>query len=250
MIDGQAVYVIWLREMKRFFRDKSQILIGSVRPVTWLFFMGYGLGPSFHGAPGTGYTQFVLPGITIMALLFTAIQSAISIIWDREFGFLKEMLVAPISRTSIVLGKACGGTTLSVVEGFIVLLLGPVIGVHLRLTQLLACLGIMTITAFSLSALGITIASRMKSFEGFGAIMNFLVMPLFLLSGALFPLKGLPGWLYVLVRMNPLSYGVDLMRGALLGLNRNSNLTNVSVILGFGLVMIASAVWQFNQTES
>src|SRR5690348_7055004 len=121
MIDVQAIYVIWLREMKRFFRDKMQLLIGSVRPMTWLFFMGYGLGPSFRGAPGAGYTQFVLPGITIMTVLFTAIQSSISIIWDREFGFLKEMLVAPISRTSIVLGKALGGTTLSLIEGVIVL---------------------------------------------------------------------------------------------------------------------------------
>jgi ABC-2 type transport system permease protein len=218
--------------------------------VTWLFFMGYGLSASVRTNKGPGYTQFVLPGIIIMAILFTSIQSSISIIWDREFGFLKEMLVAPISRTSIVLGKAMGGTTLSAIEGGIVLLLGPLIGVHLSAFQIIKSFGIMLLTAFALSGLGITIASRMRSFEGFGAIMNFLVMPLFLLSGALFPLKGLPGWLYVLVRANPLSYGVDLMRGTLLNLNQNSYLVNLGVIGLFTLIMIGSAVWQFNQQDS
>src|SRR5438128_534749 len=112
-MDLQAIYIIWLREMTRFFRDKWQIIIGSVRPITWLLFMGFGLGPSFHSPHGADYSQFVLPGITMMAVLFTAIQAAIGIIWDREFGFLKEMLVAPIPRTAIVLGKALSGTTLA-----------------------------------------------------------------------------------------------------------------------------------------
>jgi ABC-2 type transport system permease protein len=250
MIDWQAVYVIWLREMKRFFRDRSQIIIGCVRPITWLFFMGYGLGASVRHPQGANYTQFMLPGILIMTLLFTAIQSSISIIWDREFGFLKEMLVAPISRTSIVLGKACGGATLSVIEALIVMILGPMIGVHFGFVQVIVGIGEMILIGFSLSALGITIASRMKSFEGFGAVMNFIVMPLFLLSGALFPLEGLPFWLSVLVRLNPLSYGVDLLRGTLLHLNHNGASLNLTVISVFTVLMISSAVWQFNRTDS
>ena len=249
-MDAEVIYVIWLREMKRFFRDRSQIVVGSVRPITWLLFMGYGLGPSFHNNRGTGYTEFVLPGIALMAVLFTAIQSAISIIWDREFGFLKEMLVAPISRTSIVMGKAMGGTTLSVIQGLIVLLLGPMIGVHLSSMKLLGCIGVMILSAFSLSALGITIASRMRSFEGFGAVMNFIVMPLFLLSGALFPLEGLPRWLAFLVRLNPLTYGVDLLRGTLLHLNEFSAFTSLIILALFTSVMIAIAVFQFNRQES
>jgi ABC-2 type transport system permease protein len=249
-MDLQAIYIIWLREMTRFFRDKSQIIVGSVRPITWLFFMGFGLGPSFRSPHGAGYAQFVLPGITMMAVLFTAIQSAIGIIWDREFGFLKEMLVAPIPRTAIVLGKALGGTTLAVIEGLIVLILAPAIGVHLGLHQFVSCLAVMILVAFALSTLGITIASRMRSFEGFGAIMNFLVMPLFLLSGALFPLQGLPRWLGILVHLNPLTYGVDLMRGSLLGERHFMIGTSLAVLAGFTLLMTAGAVWQFNRQDS
>ncbi len=251
MFDWQAVYVIWLRDMTRFRRDRSQILVSSIRPITWLFFMGYGLSPSFKSSTGSGgYTQFVLPGIVMMAVLFTAIQSAIGIIWDREFGFLKEMLVAPISRTSIVVGKAIGGMTLSVIQGTIVLLMAPLFHLHISAFGWVVSFLIMAATSFGLSSLGITIASRMRSFEGFGAIMNFIVMPLFLLSGALFPLKGLPMWLYGLVRLNPLTYGVDLLRGSLLGLNQFPSALSWSVLLIFSLVMIAAAVWQFNQTES
>lgn len=248
-MDLDAIYVIWLREMKRFFRDRSQLWVGTVRPVTWLFFMGFGLSPSYHGSHGASYTQFMLPGVIIMTLLFTAIQSSISIIWDREFGFLKEMLVAPISRTSIVIGKAFGGTTLSMIEATIVLCLGPFLHVRFSAVQFLACLAIMAGVAFAISALGITIASRMRSFEGFGAIMNFLVMPLFLLSGALFPLQGLPVWLAFLVRSNPLSYGVDLMRGCLLHSQQYPTLLSLGVLSGFTLVMIGSAVYQFNRQE-
>ena len=248
-MDTQAIYVIWLREMKRFFQDRSQILVATVRPITWLFFMGQGLSPSFRNGRGTNYTQFVLPGIALMAILFTAIQSAISIIWDREFGFLKEMLVAPISRTSIVLGKAFGGTTLALFEGTLVLLLAPLLGIRLSLVQLVESFSIMVAVAFALSGLGITIASRMKTFEGFGAIMNFLVMPLFLLSGALFPLNGLPRWLKFLVEINPLTYGVDLLRGILLQVRHFDPRVSLSVIIAFATLMVASAVHHFNREE-
>jgi ABC-2 type transport system permease protein len=250
MMDWQAVYVIWLRDMKRFLRDRLQIVVSSIRPVTWLFFMGYGLSPSFHNAGGANYTQFVLPGIIIMAVLFTAIQSAIGIIWDREFGFLKEVLVAPISRSSIVIGKALGGTTLSVIQGAIVLLLAPVMHIHLTLRIWAEALAIMAWVSFGLSSLGIVIAARMKSFEGFGAVMNFIVMPLFLLSGALFPLKGLPTWLYWLVRLNPVSYGVDLLRVSLLRTAQYAVSTSIFVLSAFAVSMIALAVWQFNGTET
>jgi len=249
-MDLQAVCVIWLRDMKRFFRDRTQIVVGSIRPITWLFFMGYGLSPSFRGPTGTQYTQFVLPGIVIMAVLFTAIQSAIGIIWDREFGFLKEVLVAPISRSSIVIGKAMGGTTLSVFQGAIVLVLAPLMHIHLSVLSCVESFAVMTGVSFSLSSLGITIASRMRSFEGFGAIMNFIVMPLFLLSGALFPLRGLPPWLYWCVRLNPVSYGVDLLRGSLLHETQYSPALSVGVLAGFAILMIASAVWQFNETDA
>jgi ABC-2 type transport system permease protein len=247
-MDLDAIYVIWLREMKRFFRDRSSLLIGVVRPVSWLVFLGAGLSPYVQGH-GPDYSQFLLPGMAAMAILFTAIQSAIGIIWDREFGFLKEMLVAPISRTSIVLGKAAGGVTLAVTEGVIVILLAPLLHMRILPLALLEAVGVMVLIAFSMSALGITIAARMKSFEGFGAIMNFIIMPLFLLSGALFPIERLPPWLKVLVHLNPLSYGVDLLRGALLRIYQVPPLLSLMCITGFTFLMLAVAVWQFNTQE-
>src|SRR5579871_4327301 len=217
-LDG--IYTIWQRDLLRFFRDRSRILGSLGQPVLFLFVFGSGLsssiGPLSRGAVGLSYIQFMFPGVIVMGVLFTAISSAISIVWDREFGFLKEVLVAPVSRWAIVIGKALGGSTTAMLQGCIILALAPLAGVPLSVGEVILLLPIMFLTALALSSLGLVVAARMRTMEGFQVVMNFLMMPLFFLSGALFPLSNLPGWLLVLNRIDPASYGVDAIRKVLL----------------------------------
>lgn len=243
----EIIYMIWLREIKHFYRDKVQLISSITRPLLWLFVMGYGLKNSFLGVAGIDYTQFILPGVITMAILFTSIQSAITIIWDREFGFLKEILVAPISRTSIVAGKTISGSTLAVLEGFIVLILAPFIGIKLTIIVILKCIFLMFLISFALTSLGILIASRMTTLEGFGSIMNFIVMPIFFLSGAMFPVSNLPLGLSIFVKIDPLTYGVDLLRKVLLGINQFPVILDLSVLIIFGLLINILAVLSFNK---
>lgn len=266
-----AVYVIWLRELKRFWRDRSRVLGAFMQPTLYLFVLGTGLGHAFMSSRGGGaggivgsggYVTFIYPGIIGMTALFTSIFSAISIIWDREFGFLKEVLVAPVSRWSVALGKACGGATVATMQGLVLLVFSPVIGVKLTPLAVVQLAALLFITSFSLTSLGIVIAASLKTIESFQMVMNFLLMPIFFLSGAMFPLVNLPAWLDVLTKVNPLAYGVDAMRGTMLAgspplviaghevpLQTYSMGQNVAVVLVFGLVMIALAVLAFSKQE-
>lgn len=267
-----GVFTLWYRDVLRFSRDRSRIIGSLAQPILFLFIFGTGLSASMGrlggggiaaGQEGVSYVQFIFPGIIAMSVLFTAIFGGVSIIWDREFGFLKEVLVAPVPRWSMVLGKALGGATTAMIQGVLILVFAPFLNVPLSLWRVLALLPVVFITAFSLSSLGVLIAARMKSMEGFQLIMNFLMMPLFFLSGALFPLQNLPAWLTVFTRINPVSYGVDAIRHLMLGSGssaagelgltvlgyRMTPLFDTLVVLGFGLLMIALAVRQFNVQE-
>jgi len=213
-----AVYIMWIRQLKRYFRSKSRIAGSIGQPLLFMLAFGFGLGPIFQKAGQGNYIEFLVPGVISMTLLFTSIFSGIEIIWDRQFGFLKETLVAPVSRLSIMIGRTLGGATLAVMQGIFVMLLSLIIGFQiLSVGTLFLALIFMLLIALAFTALGTAIASRMQDFQGFQMIMNFLVMPLFFLSGAMFPLDGLPNIFNIIVRLNPLSYGVDGLRGALTG---------------------------------
>lgn len=253
MIDLACIRMVWQRDIIRYFREKSQLYGSLTRPVMWLFVLGMGLRGAYAGRVGPGqsvnYTQFLFPGIVAMTAIFTSIQSAISIIWDREFGFLKEILVAPVPRTSIAIGKGLAGTTLSLIQGSIVLLLAPLVHVRLPWANILPLIFVMAVLSFGLTGIGIVIAARMTSFQGFGTIMNFIIMPMWFLSGALFPARNLPVWLNFLVRINPLTYGVDLVRRLVLGFSYYSPVFDLVFLIGFGVLTTAAAVFFFNRGE-
>lgn len=249
MIDLDGIAMIWLRDLIRFFRERTQLLGSLSRPVLWLLIFGTGLQPAFRSVGGLSYTQFVFPGIIAMTLLFTSIQSAISIIWDREFGFLKEVLVAPVSRTSVAAGKALSGATLAVIQGAITLVFAPLVGVKLTLVGALALLPVMFLISLALTGIGILIAARMTSFEGFGTISNFLIMPMYFMSGGIFPPTGLPAWLGALIRINPLTYGVDALRSVLLHQHYFPLELDLALLVGFTALMTAIGVVSFSRQE-
>jgi ABC-2 type transport system permease protein len=212
----EKIYILWLRQLKRYFRSRSRMVGALGQPLLFLVALGFGFGPIYQRGVGGSYLQFLVPGIVAMSVLFTAMFSGIEIIWDRQFGFLKETLVAPISRMEIMIGRTLGGATVAIIQGTIVLLLSFLIGFRLAdWTCLILVFLFMLLIALFFTALGTAIASKMEDMHGFQLIMNFLVMPLFFLSGALFTLENLPRALKVVVMLDPLSYGVDGLRGAL-----------------------------------
>jgi len=210
------IYILWLRQLKRHFRSKAR-LIGSLgQPILFLLALGFGFGPIYQRAGGGDYIQFLAPGIVAMSILFMSIFSGIEIIWDRQFGFLKETLVAPVSRFQIMIGRTLGGATVATLQGIIVLLISLFVGFRPgSIIMLPFGLVFMFLIALLFTALGTAIASMLEDMHGFQLIMNFLVMPLFFLSGALFPLQGLPRAIKIVANINPLSYGVDGLRGTL-----------------------------------
>jgi len=207
-----AVYVIVAREFKKFIREKSRLISTIARPLIWLFLVGAGIGRLVKPTDGVSYTQFMFPGILGMTVLFSAIFSSISIIWDKEFGFMKEILVAPISRLSIVVGKALSGTVVSTIQALIILLFIPIVGLRPSFSEILAAMVVCALIAFVISAFGIVLASFYESYESFSVIMNFIVMPMFFLSGAMYPVKLLPKALKIVSFANPLTYGVDAIK--------------------------------------
>ena len=242
----KAVYVICMRDIRRFFREKSQVIGSVARPAFWLVIMGTGFSTVFRSETGT-YAQFLFPGIIGMTVLFTSIFSAVSIIWDRQFGFLREILVAPVSRTSVAVGKTLSGCFQSMIQGAIILALSPIVNVRLTPLMVIQVLLLIFLASFALTSLGLLIASRMESHEGFNLIINFLVMPMFLLSGAFFPIQGLPVWMRSVVAVNPLSYAVDALRGVILGVYEHALATDILFMTGFAVVMTTVAVTAFTR---
>jgi len=213
-----AIYTLWLREVKKYFRSKSRIVGSLGQPVLFLVALGFGLGPVFKKAGEGDYIQFLVPGIISMSILFLAVFSGISVIWDRQFGFLKETMVAPVPRWQIMLGRTLGGATVAILQGFIVFAISFLAGFRFgNFSMLPMTFVFMALIALIFTALGTAIASVLEDMHGFQLIMNFLVMPIFFLSGALFPLDNLPKALNIIVRFNPLSYGVDGIRATLNG---------------------------------
>jgi len=247
-MDLDAIKMIWMRDLIRHFRDRVRLLGSITRPVLWLLIMGTGLRAAFN-VQGISYTHFIFPGIIAMNLIFSAMMSTISIIWDREFGFLREILVSPIPRSSIVLGKALSGATVAFIEGLFVLAFAPVIKIHIPFVNLLLLLPLMFLLGFVCTTLGIVIAARMTSFEGFGVISNFVIMPLFFLSGAMFPIDNLPHWISFVVRINPLTYGVDLLRWETLGIRSFALHHDLIFLIVFAFVMLSIGVFEFNKTN-
>ena len=267
--EARAVRVVWQRELIRFGRDRLRIITSLIQPVLFLFVLGTGLSQLTSGTTqGVNLRTFLFPGALAMTVLFTSVFSAGSIVWDREFGFLREMLVAPISRASIVVGKALGGATVATFQGVIVLLLAGLVGVPYSPTLILAVLGELMLLSFTLTAFGIMAAARIKSFQAFMALTQMLLMPLFFLSGALFPLGNLPSWLRLLTRVNPLTYAVDPIRrsvfahldvsaharavlapGLTWGGWRVPMLLELLVVAAFGIGMLMVGVAEFRRTE-
>ncbi|HOM95972.1 MAG: ABC transporter permease [Candidatus Methanofastidiosa archaeon] len=242
-----AIYIIWLRELKKFIRDRSRLISSIAQPLIWLLLIGTGFGATFGKVGDLQYIQFMFPGILVMTLLFSSMFSAISIIWDREFGFLKEMLVAPIRRTSIAIGKAIGGASRSTIQGIIILVFSPLIGINITIQKFFLIVPLMFFIAFTISGIGIIIAARMESFEGFNLIVNFVIMPMFLLSGAIFPISNLPQWLSMIVSINPLSYGVDIMRWVMTGISERNPALDLMVLSLVCVLTTTISVYLFSK---
>lgn len=251
---SSAIYTIWLREIKRFLRAKPRIIGNLMMPFIWFAIMGVGLNSSFTiPDAGFSYLNFMTPGIIGMSLLFTSIFSAVSVIWEKQFGFLKEILVSPISRTSIVLGKIIGSATISLISALTFLVIAvafdgvPLSG--LDAFSLLQAVSFMILISFSFVSIGLIIASKLNNMEGFQVIMSMMVMPLFFLSGAFFPIENTPKWMEVLAHGDPLMYGVDGLRGSLLGIHQQSMLVDFFVLAGFSLIMILVTTFVFRRIQ-
>jgi len=246
----EVVYILWLRQLKRYVRSRARIVGSLAQPLLFLVALGFGFGPIYARAGGGDYIQFLAPGVIAMGILFTAMFSGIEVLWDRQFGFLKETLVAPVPRLQVMLGRTLGGATVATLQGIIVFLL--TLGVGFRpahVAQLPLALLMMFLTVVLFTALGTAVASVLEDMQGFQLIMNFLVMPLFFLSGALFPLAGLPRSIGLVARIDPLSYGVDGIRGALIGAPHFSLVVDVGVLGAFVVVLLAVGSYLFSRLQ-
>lgn len=248
-----GIYTIWLRDVRRFLRDKPRIVGATIQPALFLLFLGTGLSRglaiTFQSDDQADYLAFIYPGIIGMSILFTAVFSAISIVWDREIGFLKEVMVAPISRWAVAIGKAIGGSTVAMFQGLLMLIFAPLVGVKIGILTVIILIPIMLFVGLSLTSMGIVAAAYMHSMQGFTVIMNFIMLPMFFLSGAMFPISELPLWMDILVKINPLSYGVDMLRLATIAESHFSLWTDMGVTGIFGLIMTALAVVIFSRQE-
>lgn len=252
LIEVNAIYVLMAREFKRFIRERSRLLSTVARPLIWLFLVGGGMSRFVSPGEGLSYMQFIFPGIIGMTILFSSIFSSISIIWDKEFGFMKEILVAPVSRFSVVVGKALSGTLISTFQAAIILILFPFLGLEMNLLSVLTTIVVAALLAFCISSLGIVIATFYESFESFSVIMNFIVMPMFFLSGAMYPVNKLPKILRVISTCNPLTYGVDALKHSIFGMDGMidfSMFTDLLVLISSSVVFVTVAGFVFERRK-
>ena len=246
-----AIYTLWLRQLKRYFRSKSRIIGSLGQPLLFLLALGFGLGPVFQKAGQGNYLQFLAPGVISMGILFLAIFSGIEVIWDRQFGFLKETMVAPVPRWQIMLGRTLGGATVAVMQGVIVFVLSLFVG----FTPIYSVWGFilafifMFLVALMFTALGTAIASVLEDMHGFQLIMNFLVMPIFFLSGALFPLSNLPKVVSIVTAIDPLTYGVDGIRGALVNTAHYGMMFDFTILFCVSAAFIAIGTYLFSKIQ-
>jgi ABC-2 type transport system permease protein len=265
MVELGGLYGIWLREVKRAIRDRGQLVGGISRPILWVLILGIGLNPYFRGevygsvtfvVPFT-YLQFIFPAVVALNIMYTSVQSAVSVIWDREFGFLREVLVSPLSRGTVLLGKVLGGATVAVAHGCLVLLLARFADVTLTWMDVLKALGLMFLLAFALTSLGVVIANRIRSFEGFGVFSNAVILPLYFTSSSIFPLDPAltraqtrvvyPEWLVTIVEWNPLTYAIDALRGVLINYNQFDPSLGIAIMVIAGVVLFSIALFDFRR---
>jgi ABC-2 type transport system permease protein len=267
--DLRAVRVVWERELIRFGQDRIRIVAALVQPVLFLFVLGTGLQTLTSASTGgTSLRTFMFPGVLATSVLFTAMFSAISIVWDREFGFLREMLVAPVRRGSILVGKCLGGATVATLQGLLVLALAPFVDVSYHPVMLIELVLVMFLLAFSLTAFGLVIAARISNIQTVMGVMQVLLFPLAFLSGSLYPISRLPTWMAIVVRLNPITYAVHLARDTVFEtLNKspsakhalNPSLTwfgwavpdllSAVIVLGIGVALLAVAIAEFARVE-
>lgn len=245
-----AIYILWLRQVKRYLRSRPQIIASLAQPLLYLLVLGFGLNTLFQQSGQGSYLQFIAPGVVGMGVLFTSMFSGIGLLWDRQFGFLKETLVAPVPRLHIMAGHTLGGATIAMIQGTLVLIVCTAAGFRpAGIMAVPTALVFMALTAIVFAALGLAIGSTLKDMQGFQFIMNFLVMPIFFLSGALFPLKNLPAVLTAATRIDPLAYGVDGIRGALIGLSQFGFAVDATVLTAVGTAFLALGAWSFSRIQ-
>lgn len=246
-----AVYILWLRQIKKQWRSKARLLGSLGQPLLFLLALGFGLGSTFEQAGGGSYMSFLVPGVMAMSVLFTAMFSGIEVIWDRQFGFLKETLVAPVSRFSIMVGRTLGGATVSLIPGLVLFVVAFFIGFRpASYTMMPLALLFLFMIGVCFTAFGTAVASRMRDMQAFPLIINFVIMPLFFLSGALFPLDTSPAALKIIAMVNPLAYGVDGLRAALTGVSYFGIIVDFGVLLAVTLALFAIGAWLFEGIEA
>jgi ABC-2 type transport system permease protein len=245
-----AIYILWLRELKRYIRSRAQIVASLGQPLLYLLVLGFGLGPIFQKSGNGSYLQFVAPGVISMSILFTSIFSGIAMLWDRQFGFLKETLVAPVPRIQVMLGRTLGGATVAVIQGLLIMTVCLIAGfrpAHLALLPL--AFVFMMLIAVVFAALGTAFGSILQDMQGFQLIMNFMVLPIFFLSGALFPLNNLPATLNVITHLDPLTYGVDALRGTLTGTWHFAFATDVTLLCVVATAFLGLGAYLFSRIQ-
>jgi ABC-2 type transport system permease protein len=245
-----AIYILWLREVKKYSRSRVQIIASLGQPLLYLLVLGFGLGPVFQKAGGGSYLQFMAPGIVGMAVLFTSVFSGIALLWDRQFGFLKETLVAPVPRIYVMIGRTLGGATVAMLQGALIVVVCLIAGFRpVSLIGIPLGFAFMALIAIVFAALGTSIGSSLQDMQGFQLIMNFLVLPIFFLSGALFPLNNLPKALGFVTKLDPLSYGVDGLRSALIGASHFGAIVDAVVLAVVAVGLLCLGAWRFSKIE-
>lgn len=245
-----AIYILWLREVKKYSRSRVQIIASLGQPLLYLLVLGFGLGPVFQRAGAGSYLQFMAPGVIGMAVLFTSVFSGIALLWDRQFGFLKETLVAPVPRIYIMIGRTLGGATVAMLQGVLIVVVCLIAGFRpVSMVGLPIGFLFMAAIAILFAAMGTTIGSSLQDMQGFQLIMNFLVLPIFFLSGALFPLNNLPKALAFVTALDPLSYGVDGLRAALIGAAHFGAYVDAIVLATVAVALLCLGAWRFSKIE-
>lgn len=253
ILNKAAIYVLWLREMKRFMRAKSRVIGALAMPLFFLAFLGLGFRRlAIPGIAGeVDYITFLVPGIIGMSILFSSTFGGLSVLWDREFGFLKEIMVAPVSRVSIVLGRIAGGATTTLIQALLILSISCIMGFKIvGVSSIVLALLFMTLISITFLGLGLIFASKMRDMQGFSIVMNFVIFPLFFLSGALYPIENFPTWLRYISKLDPLTYGVDGLRASLIRASSFSMVYNLILLLIFSTVMIVLGAYFFEKSES
>lgn len=243
----EGIYAVWLREAKIYVREKERLISSVISPLLWIFGFGAGVGSTINDISGYSYQVFIYPGITVMAVLFTSLFYGIYIIWDRKLDFLKEVLVAPVSRASVFAGKMLGGVTDAMMQVIFLLIIGLFINVPLTPLAVIAAFLMLLLISIAMVSIGLVIGANLQSPEGFSLVINFVMWPMFFFSGALFPVNNLPAWLAGITALNPLTYGVDALRGIILGINHFPIYLDATLMLLFALVAMGAGVLSFRR---